>query len=113
MENRLEGDAYLYVQERLDRACATLKWCELFPHSRLSHLTTSYSDHVPILLNAQVKNNHNRPRRIPKRLEEKWAMRPACEDLIHQACVEVRTTGSPMFMLFEKKIKKCRMALVG
>lgn len=48
-ENEQEGEAF--VHERLDRACASLEWCQLFPHSRMTHLIASYSDHVPILLN--------------------------------------------------------------
>ena len=30
------GDAY--VQERLDRACATIEWRDIFPNSKLYHL---------------------------------------------------------------------------
>ena len=38
------------VQERLDRACATIEWRELFPCSRVVHLQASYLDHDPIML---------------------------------------------------------------
>lgn len=100
-----------YVQERLDRACATLAWRELFPYSKVSHFPVSYSDHVPIILNTQVKQHHVWPRSIPRRFEEKWATHPNCEAIIQHAWTTVIPTGSPMFILFEK-IKQCRMALV-
>ena len=38
------GDAY--VQERLDRACTTTEWRDIFPNSKLYHLQVAYSDHT-------------------------------------------------------------------
>lgn len=52
--NGREGDAF--VQERLDRACATVDWREMFSHGKVTHLTASYSDHIPILLTTQEPN---------------------------------------------------------
>ena len=52
-ENGREGDDY--VQERLDRVCATLAWRELFPYNRVSHFPVSYFDHMPHILNTQVE----------------------------------------------------------
>ena len=82
-ENGREGDDY--VQERLDRVCATLAWRELFPYNRVSHFPMSYFDHVPHILNTQVEQHHVRPRRIPRRFEEKWATHPNCEAIIQHA----------------------------
>ena len=104
------GDAF--VQERLDRACATVDWRELFPHSKVTHLHVAYSNHVPILLTTQGLTHSTRRKKIPKRFEEKWASHPECEQIIWEAWNGTNPTGSPMFRLFEK-IKKCRMALVG
>ena len=39
-----------FMEERLDRACANLKWREMFLIAKVTHLTTSYSDHDPIIL---------------------------------------------------------------
>ena len=39
-----------YVEERLDSACASLGWSKLFPTEKVCHLTASYFDHDPILL---------------------------------------------------------------
>ncbi|KAA3486448.1 reverse transcriptase [Gossypium australe] len=38
------------IRERLDRGVATLNWLELFPSFQVDHLTHSFSDHCPILL---------------------------------------------------------------
>ena len=94
-----------------DRACATLEWQELFPHSRVTHITASYIDHVPIVLNTQVEYNQTQNRRIPRQFEEKWASHHECEDIVQQTWSNISAVGSPMFTLFEK-IKRCRMALV-
>ena len=108
--NGRPGDAF--VQERLDRACATVEWRELFPHSKVTHLHAAYLDHVPILLTTQGATHSTRGEKIPKRFEEKWASHPECEQIIMEAWNGTNPTGSPMFRLFEK-IKKCCMALVG
>lgn len=73
-ENGREGEAF--VQERLDRACASLEWHELFLHSRVTQLTISYLDHVPILVNTQVEINLTRHSKILKRFKEKWVTHP-------------------------------------
>ncbi|XP_075663020.1 uncharacterized protein LOC142632520 [Castanea sativa] len=39
-----------FVEERLDRVVATTDWCEIFPRAKVSHLSVSYSDHDPIML---------------------------------------------------------------
>lgn len=108
--NGRRGDAY--VQERLDRACATTKWKDIFPNSKLYHLQAAYSNHDPIMLNTQAYTQVTRKKKIPKRFEEKWASHLECENVIFEAWNGVVTNGSPMFQLFEK-IKKCRMALVA
>ena len=102
-----------FVQQRLDRACATLEWRELFPHSRVTHLQAPYSDHIPILLiTHNPKTSVYREKKIPHWFEEKWASHPNCEPVIQEAWNQVDPRGSPMFRLFEK-IKYCRMSLIG
>ena len=39
-----------FVEERLDRACALIEWSELHSRANVIHLTASYSNHDPILL---------------------------------------------------------------
>ncbi|XP_075645825.1 uncharacterized protein LOC142616994 [Castanea sativa] len=65
--------------ERLDRGCATVKWKEIFPTARVTHLQSSSSDHVPILITTHDPNQLNRSRKIPKRFDKKWATNPDCE----------------------------------
>ena len=38
------------MEERLDRACALVEWSEMHLRAKVIHLTASYSDHDPILL---------------------------------------------------------------
>ncbi|KAH1107407.1 hypothetical protein J1N35_011175 [Gossypium stocksii] len=39
------------IQKRLDRAVATEGWLNLFPNYQLRHLSHSFSDHCPLLIN--------------------------------------------------------------
>ena len=49
------------IEERLVRVCATLGWSQLFPTSKVIHLTVSYSDHDPLLLDTTPSTpNHHR-----------------------------------------------------
>ncbi|XP_075670014.1 uncharacterized protein LOC142639761 [Castanea sativa] len=103
------GEAF--VQERLDRACATIEWRALFPHSKVTHLQASYSDHDPIMLTTSLDTQVPSRKKVPKRFEEKWAMHPECEGIIHEAWNGAKFVGSPMYRLFEK-IKTTCMDLV-
>ena len=38
------------IRERLDRALVTTEWLNLFPEAKLHHLTSSATDHSPLLL---------------------------------------------------------------
>ncbi|XP_075665387.1 uncharacterized protein LOC142635056 [Castanea sativa] len=53
--NGRDGEAF--VEERLDRAVATTDWCEKFPRAKVHHLSASYSDHDPILVDMVPSNN--------------------------------------------------------
>ncbi|KAL2906857.1 hypothetical protein RDABS01_005567 [Bienertia sinuspersici] len=52
--NGREGAAV--IRERLDRAIANTKWLEAFPKTKVMHLTRTYSDHCPILVNLDSDN---------------------------------------------------------
>ncbi|GMY13127.1 hypothetical protein FCV25MIE_08366, partial [Fagus crenata] len=95
------------VQARLDRALANLPWLECFPSSTIIHGTSSYSDHIPLVVKvAEPGEGHCRPRHF----EEKWSSHPECENVIRTAWDHGSSIGSPMFILCEK-IKSCRTAL--
>lgn len=81
--NGRPGEAF--VQERLDRACATVEWSELFPLAKVGHLHASYLDHDLILLNLHGDIQNGRRKKFPKRFEERWATHLECENIIQDA----------------------------
>ena len=98
-----------FVEKGLDRAYANLKWREMFLAAKVRHLTASYSDHDPILLETVIAQLRHWGRRI-QLFEEKWVAHVECEDQIRRSWTQSYPVGSPMFCLFEK-IKNCRMNL--
>ena len=100
-----------FVQERIDRACANGEWNGLFPRSLVIHLSTSYSDHIPLLLEIHVNNGRNKKKNTPRRFEEKWVSHQECRRIIEEAWRQTVDVGSPMFCLFQK-IKNTRLALI-
>ncbi|KAK9995717.1 hypothetical protein SO802_020403 [Lithocarpus litseifolius] len=81
--NRRPGAAF--VEERLDRAVATSEWCEIFPRAKVSHLSVSYSDHDPIMLDTAPPTQSRRRRQKIQRFEEKWATHTDCERIIQES----------------------------
>lgn len=73
-----------FVQEQLDKACASVEWRELFPHIKVSHVQASYSNHIPILINTIGPDQRGRRKKIPRCFEEKWASHAECENVVHQ-----------------------------
>ena len=84
----------------------------MFPLCTLDHLQSSYSNHVPILLHTAIDHNRVRPKRRPRKFEEKWSIYPECEKIIQDIWAQVNPVGSPMYGLCEK-IKKCQKELYG
>lgn len=71
------------IWEQLDRALATTEWLTLFPEAKLHHLTSSVSNHSPLLLKLFQKR-----RRRPKKLfcfESMWIKDPRCEEVVVEA----------------------------
>ena len=101
-----------FVEERLDRAVATSKWCEIFPQAKVSHLSVSYSDHDPIMLDMAPPTQPRRRRHKIQRFEEKWVAHSDCERIIQESWNQTQPHGSLMYCLFEK-IRKCRMDLIA
>nr|POE98139.1 hypothetical protein CFP56_51330 [Quercus suber] len=102
-----------FMEERLDRACASAEWSELHPRAKVTYLMASYSDHDPILLDTTPAADPT-PRRWHKlhRFKEKWVSHPECEQIIYDSWTHSQALGSPMNWLFEK-IKKCQSDLVA
>ena len=99
-----------FVEQRLDRVCASEDWRELYPQAKVLHTTAAYSDHNPILLTTEPTGVHHHRKPKLHQFEEKWVAHPECEDQIRTSWTQSQPTGSPMFCLFEK-IKRCRMTL--
>ena len=49
-----------HIRERLDRALATTDWINVFPMARLHHLTSSASDHSPLVLRFGEENKYQK-----------------------------------------------------
>ena len=71
------GDAL--VQEWLYRTYATFAWRDLFPHVKVNHIQTSYSNHVPVLISTSKSTNPSRRRKLLRRFDEKWASHLECK----------------------------------
>ncbi|MFQ6638747.1 hypothetical protein Gotur_016097, partial [Gossypium turneri] len=71
------------IRERLDRGVATLNWVNSFPGYQLVHLSHSFSDHCPILLDTLgvSKNNVGSFDKL-FRFEAKWCLDGSFEEMI-------------------------------
>ena len=48
------------IRERLDRALATTDWINVFPMAPIHHLTSSASDHSPLVLRFGEENKYQK-----------------------------------------------------
>lgn len=74
-----------YTRERLDRVVVYKLWLENFVDNRVEVLTTSTSDHLPILITTRHKGFSSGSRKRPFRYEAKWAFKEDGEEVIRQA----------------------------
>ncbi|XP_071674251.1 uncharacterized protein [Lolium perenne] len=81
-DNKKKGDRNVKV--RLDRAFATPSWSACFHLMRLRHLTSSRSDHYPLLLAADVADG-SRPLRPIRRYEIMWEREPSLPAAVEEA----------------------------
>jgi hypothetical protein len=99
-------DAEANVQKRLNRAVASVSWMSMFTLCTIDHVQTSYSDHVPILLHTDLGSSSSRPKRRPRKFEEKWSIHLECEKIIQELWDQANPIGSPMYAVCEK-LKQC------
>lgn len=71
------------IRERLDRALASFAWGVWFPEAKVYHITSSASDHSPILLRFFLKHK-KRGRRKIFRFESMWLKDPKCEEIVKE-----------------------------
>ena len=101
-----------FVQERLDRATATLNWLENFLGTKVHNIPWSTSDHLLLLIKCGTALRQPLVGKKSHRFEEKWATKGECKEIIQEAWDQDHHAGSPMFSL-TKKIKACRARLVS
>ncbi|KAK9992710.1 hypothetical protein SO802_027695 [Lithocarpus litseifolius] len=79
--NRRPGEANTKI--RLDRAVANNDWIGKFQMSKVLHLSTHASDHLPILLQVQSFVPQRRERRF--KFKEAWLLMEECEVTVKEA----------------------------
>ncbi|KAF2313872.1 hypothetical protein GH714_018475 [Hevea brasiliensis] len=85
------------IQERLDRAIASIEWRELFPKAVVVHDALLGSDHRPLVLYiewCQLKKHYL------FHFEAKWLIHPQCLSVISSAW-QNQVRGSPMFSMMQ------------
>ncbi|KAM1264430.1 hypothetical protein ACFX2J_034237 [Malus domestica] len=96
------------IKERLDWFCATASWQNLFQDANVTHFKFRKSDHISILLEANIANLKRY--HCPFIFEEMWTRHEDCEEVIPRAW-NVDIADYPMFRVC-KKIKATRLALL-
>ncbi|KAL1105841.1 hypothetical protein V6Z11_D04G160800 [Gossypium hirsutum] len=77
------------LRERLDRGVATPNWLHHFLDFSLEHLSHSFSDHYPLLLNTMGKMRHKENRlALLFRFEAKWCLDDSFEEVVQRRWTE-------------------------
>jgi hypothetical protein len=86
------------IRERLDRAVGNAGWSNLFPHSGVHHLTSTGSDHRPILVDtqtyAEVVSSKQR-----RRFEGRWLKEEKVGEVVSTAWVHAPPNAPVMSKL--------------
>ncbi|KAE8720958.1 hypothetical protein F3Y22_tig00017808pilonHSYRG00181 [Hibiscus syriacus] len=78
------------IRERLDRGLTNNPWKDMFPHYLLQHLSHTFYDHCPLLLDTTF---HKKAiRRWHFRFEASWLMEASCEDEVNRLWTETNGT---------------------
>ena len=81
--NKRPGEANTKI--RLDRGVTNKEWTDKFQLSKIVHLSTHASDHLPILLDVQSFSQLRQQRGKSFKFEEAWLLRVDCEEVIQEA----------------------------
>ncbi|KAL0446010.1 UNVERIFIED_CONTAM: hypothetical protein Slati_1728900, partial [Sesamum latifolium] len=99
------------VRCRLDRGLADARWRSLFPSAQVSHLSSTYSDHYPLLVELAPRPQpqhftHNRPWRF----EAFWVKSTECEEIIRESWNTSR--ASSLNQDLWQNLESCRLGLL-
>ncbi|KAA3484076.1 reverse transcriptase [Gossypium australe] len=73
------------IRERLDRGVANPNWIEFFPNYQIEHLTHSFSDHCPLLLDTMGGSRMDMQHKGRKfRFEAKWCLESSFDGTIRR-----------------------------
>ncbi|XP_040996131.1 uncharacterized protein LOC121242293 [Juglans microcarpa x Juglans regia] len=74
-----------FTKERLDRACASAKWIEMFLDSMVSIEAAQKSDHRPLIISISSRSQFFTREEWPLRYEACWATREECHKIVNEA----------------------------
>ena len=90
---------------RLDRGVATSSWIQMFPSTRVHHISGSLSDHFPLWICTDDENARFYRKRRPFRFEVVWMKDEQCEGVIKHTWGS-QSVDNPINK-FVRKIKTC------
>ena len=108
--NKGPGEANTKI--RLDRVVANNEWLEKFQMSKLIHLSTHASDHLPIMLHVQTYVQVRQKRKRSFKFEESWLLSSECEMVMQEAWGRAGEEGHGMASV-QEKIKLCGAELLA
>ncbi|MBA0785057.1 hypothetical protein Gotri_027804 [Gossypium trilobum] len=73
------------IRERLDRGVVTLDWMNLFLGYQLEHLSHSFPDHCPILIDTMGSGRYDWSNQVKTfRFEAKWCLENPFEEMVRK-----------------------------
>ena len=96
---------------RLDRGVATNPWIQMFPSTRVHHISGSLSDHSPLWICTDDENARFYRKRKPFRFETVWMRDEGCAVVIKNSW-EVQASENPMGRVAKKIRGMPRVSLV-
>ncbi|KAK5793895.1 uncharacterized protein LOC108462490 [Gossypium arboreum] len=95
------------IREHLDRGIATQDWMSLFPSYHLEHLSHSFLDHCPILLDTRGRGGEfQRSRNRSFRFKVKWCLEHDFEAMVQRSWEDITETVPNKFMLLGKRFQQ-------
>ncbi|XP_074283483.1 uncharacterized protein LOC141608032 [Silene latifolia] len=99
-------------QCRLDRAMCTSAWLEIYPYAKLLHLDREWSDHAPIKL-VFDRRDEGGVRRRRFRFEQIWVGMEGCEEAIVRGVDKGNGNLGRMIAVCEREIQAWKKISIG